>query len=249
MSQVFINLLVNAEQALQDWDGRRKIKIVSRYSAEAGMVVVKVEDTGPGIPDEILSRVFEPFFTTKDVGSGTGIGLSFCHRIISSHSGAIRVENNSKGGTSFFILLPVSSRKDKAMEADEAGDTALGGLSVLVVDDEADVGELIAEVLTRDGYHVTTAGSGVEALKVLSDARFSLLLSDLKMPDMDGRKLFDEVRTQHPEMLDRLGFITGDTMSPNAREFLDKSGRPFLEKPIKPAELRKLVAALLEQAP
>ena len=120
--------------------------------------------------------------------------------------------------------------------------------SVLVVDDESDVSELIAEVLSRDGYQVTTAGSGIEALQQLSKSRFALMLSDLKMPDMDGRRLSEQVSADYPDIADRLGFITGDTMSPSARKFLDNSGRPFLEKPIKPAELRKLVAALLEQA-
>ncbi len=209
---------------------------------------MKIADTGPGIPEEFVSRIFEPFFTTKDVDSGTGIGLSFCHRIITSHDGGIRVESGQGRGTSFFISLPASSHKDAAAQPDEADNKMPGGLPVLVVDDESDVSELIAEVLSRDGYQVTTAGSGIEALQQLSKSRFALMLSDLKMPDMDGRRLSEQVSADYPDIADRLGFITGDTMSPSARKFLDNSGRPFLEKPIKPAELRKLVAALLEQA-
>ncbi len=248
LSQVLINLLVNAEQALHDWNGQRKIRIASRYDGVSGRVVLKIADTGPGIPDEIVSRIFEPFFTTKDVGAGTGIGLSFCHRIITSHDGTIRVESSEGDGTTFFISLPASRRPDTVAEPAEAGDSTTGGLSVLVVDDETEVGELIAEVLSRDGYQVTTAASGTEALKELSKSSFSLVLSDLKMPDMDGRKLFEQVSAEHPDMASRLGFITGDTMSPGARTFLDNSARPFLEKPIKPTELRKLVATLRNPA-
>ena len=248
LSQVIINLLVNAEQALNDWHGRRKIKIISRYDKKYDKVVVKIADTGPGIPDEIVSRVFEPFFTTKDVGAGTGIGLSFCHRIVASHNGQIRVESGTGKGTAFFVSLPVSSRTSAEPAPDEAEAELPGGHSILVVDDEAEVGELIAEVLTRDGYKVVLARSGVEALQQLARASFSLVLSDLKMPDMDGRRLFDRVTDKFPQMADRLAFITGDTMSPGARSFLDGSGRPFLEKPIKPEELRKLVGTILGDA-
>ena len=245
LSQVFINLLVNAEQALHDWDGRRKIKIVSRYEKKFDKVVVKIADSGPGIPDDIISRIFEPFFTTKGVGTGTGIGLSFCHRIVTSHNGLIRVESGTGKGTAFFVSLPVSGRAeivcDPADQPAEPGE----GHAVLVVDDEPAVGELIAEVLSRDGYRVTMARSGVEALRQLADDRFAVVLSDLKMPDMDGRKLFSEVAGEYPKMVDRLAFVTGDTMSPAARTFLNKSGCPFLEKPIKPSELRKLVSTML----
>lgn len=248
LSQVFINLLVNAEQALHDWDARRKIKVVSRFNKKNGMVVVKFADTGPGIPKEIVSRIFEPFFTTKEVGSGTGIGLSFCHRIVTTHNGTIRVSAPANGGTAFFISLPVSSRGSTATASEEVDTGTHGGTSVLVVDDEPEVGELIAEILSRDGYVTTTVNSGPEALRNLSENRYSVILSDLKMPDMGGPKLFEHISADHPDQARRLGFITGDTMSPTARAFLDESGRPFLEKPIKPDELRKLVSGILEQS-
>ena len=248
LSQVFINLLVNAEQALGDWEGRRKIKIASRLNKKTGMVVIKIADSGPGIPEEIVSRIFEPFFTTKEVGSGTGIGLSFCHRIVTTHNGSIRVTTPVNGGTAFFIYLPASSQKPGPTQSEETETQTQHGISVLVVDDEPEVGELIAEILSRNGYATTMANSGPEALKLLAANNYAVVLSDLKMPDMGGPKLLEHIREHHSEHAERLGFITGDTMSPSARAFLDSSGRPFLEKPIKPDELRRLVTGLLEKS-
>ncbi len=248
LSQVFINLLVNAEQALSDWDGRRKIKVASRLNKRTGMVVVKFSDSGPGIPKDIVSRIFEPFFTTKEVGSGTGIGLSFCHRIVTTHNGNIRVTTPANGGTAFFISFPASSHKSVPAASDGSESRSQDGTAVLVVDDEPEVGELIAEILSRDGYVTTMANSGPEALKRLAERNYAVILSDLKMPDMGGPKLFEHIEADHPDQSGRVGFITGDTMSPTARAFLDNSGRPFLEKPIKPDELRKLVSKILEQA-
>src|SRR5262249_33731359 len=119
LSQVLINLLVNAEQALHGWEGQRKITVSAKL--RGGSIVMKVADTGPGIPKEILPRIFEPFFTTKEVGSGTGIGLSFCHRIVASHGGTIQVEPTRGGGSTFVIALPVSQRRgDEQAEAAEA---------------------------------------------------------------------------------------------------------------------------------
>ncbi|NNE23647.1 MAG: PAS domain S-box protein [Rhizobiales bacterium] len=245
LGQVFSNLLINAQQALSDSDGRRKIKIVTRYDRKQNSVIVKVADTGPGIPENIRSRIFEPFFTTKEIGTGTGIGLAFCHRIIETHGGAIRVESRPGQGTSFFIRLPASSTPDTCAPAGVHEQTGKGRLSILVIDDEPDVAELVSEVLNNDGHAVTCANNGTEALQLISKQPFDFILSDLNMPGLDGASLFDRLAVHHPELLDRMAFVTGDTMSPKARSFLDGAGRPYLEKPIRPAELRQLVAQLM----
>ena len=169
LSQVWINLLVNAEQALHDWDGQRKIVVSTRLHPDSGSVVVRVADTGPGIPKEILPRIFEPFFTTKEVGAGTGIGLSFCHRIVQSHGGTIQVETSEGGGSAFVVSLAgVRAGSTSATEiAVEEDCRSSAGLACLVIDDEEEVGELIADVLRRDGFRVIVAGSGKEALRQL----------------------------------------------------------------------------------
>jgi PAS domain S-box-containing protein len=249
LSQVLINLLVNAEQALHGWDGRRKITVSTKRRARTGSIVVKVSDTGPGIAKEILPRIFEPFFTTKDVGAGTGIGLSFCHRIVQSHGGTIKVETSLSGGSTFIVSLPASTRLETPGEATEPATAVSAGLTCLVVDDEREVGDMIADVLTRDGFQVTVARSGEEALAQLERNAFALILSDLKMPNMDGRRLFRHISDFHPGALDKLAFLTGDTISPDARSFLSTTKRPYIEKPVKPIDLRAFASRIVQRIP
>jgi PAS domain S-box-containing protein len=245
LSQVLINLLVNAEQALNDWKGRRKITISTKLRQKNGNIVIKVADTGPGIFAEIRSRIFEPFFTTKEVGKGTGIGLSFCHRIVQSHGGTIKLETAEGFGSIFTVSLPSSNRQETHEEVAAVAPAKSAGRTCLVVDDETEVGDLIAEVLAQDGFKVTVARSGEEALQQLSKHSYSLILSDLKMPNIDGRTMFKHISDFHPDEVERLAFLTGDTVSPDAQIFLRATKRPFLEKPVKPNELRAFVARLL----
>jgi PAS domain S-box-containing protein len=248
LGQVFINLLVNAEQALRHQEGERRITLGARYDAAREVVEVRLADTGPGIPPEILPRIFEPFFTTKEFGAGTGIGLSFCHRIIRTHGGYIRAESTRGQGTVFTITLPVSKRGASAMAAPADAPHNGHGFSCLLVEDEEDVAQLIAEMLRRDGIKVTTARSGEEALFHLDKTHYDFVLSDLRMPKMDGQRLFAIIADQYGYLADRLGFITGDTMSPEAKRFLGGAKRPYLEKPIRADELRTLVTQILGNA-
>ena len=244
LSQVFINLVVNAQQALEEIDGERRLTLSNGYDPQTNEIVIKVSDNGGGIPEDIRSRIFEPFFTTKEVGSGTGIGLAFCHRIIERHDGAISVISDIGVGTTFIVRLPAGRTAEEDTVAEGPGEHAAAGLSILVVDDEDGVAELISEILTTDGHRVERADSGATALKILGANRFDIVLSDLKMPNLDGPSLFEELRAHDPDLIDHLGFVTGDTMSPTAREFLQSSGRPFIEKPIRPQDLRELVHSL-----
>lgn len=245
LSQVLINLLVNAEQALHGWEGRRAITVSTRLHPKTGNIVVRIADTGPGIPKEILPRIFEPFFTTKEIGAGTGIGLSFCDRIVQSHGGTIEVESPDGGGSTFILSLPASDHVDGRAETSDDELPTSAGIACLVVEDEEEVGQLVAEVLRRDGFKVTIARSGEEALLHLHNRTFAVILSDLKMPNMDGRGLFNQIAKLHPAALDRLAFLTGDTISPGAQMFLRAAKRPYLEKPIKPNELRSFVSKLV----
>jgi PAS domain S-box-containing protein len=246
LTQVFTNLLVNAEQALRDWQTPRKLRITTRLTRQGDELLVKIKDNGPGVPDEIRRRIFDPFFTTKEVGTGTGIGLSLCHRVLEAHSGRIKVETTPGGGATFVVRMPVLLGGDVA--AGPQGESAVAGakLSVLVVDDEPEVAELLRDILRRDGHRVDIAASGQAALGRLRRKRYDVVLSDIRMPGLDGPELYVRLTEDHPELAERIAFITGDTMSPNIKTFLERCGRPYIEKPITPLDVRALVAQVAD---
>lgn len=240
LTQVFTNLLVNAEQALSDSKAERRIT-VRTYVAGADDVVAEITDTGPGIPDDVRDRIFEPFFTTKPVGVGTGIGLSVCHGIVLAHGGAINVASGP-GGTTFRLRLPIdTSPVEETVPADEPVADA-GARRILVVDDEPDVAELMAEIMEIDGHEVKIADGGLAGLEALRKGDYDLIVSDLRMPDLDGRALFEQAESINPDLARRFLFLTGDTLSPMARDFLSDGAHPYVEKPITPADLREAVA-------
>jgi PAS domain S-box-containing protein len=246
LTQVLTNLIVNAEHALRDWAGKRRLWISSNYRKKTNEVVVKIKDNGPGIPKESASRIFEPFFTTKEVGDGTGIGLAICHRILESHGGKIKHEVTPGGGATFVLRLPVESEHGPGPS--EHSKTASKGknLAVLVVDDEADVAELVRDILQVDGHLVETASSGSEALNMARERDFDIILSDIRMPELDGPELFAMLERMDPKYVRRIAFMTGDTLSQDVENFLASSGRPHLEKPITPADVRELIAGMRE---
>jgi CheY-like chemotaxis protein len=209
------------------------------------MVEITIQDNGPGIPAAIRPRIFEPFFTTKEVGEGTGIGLAFCHRIILSHGGQIRLDQTDGSGTCFRITLP--SALGQRSEQDEPTQPVSTPEShrALIVDDEVEVGELNAEILRKEGFEVDFVTSGEEAISRLGSINYDVFLSDLNMPGVDGRQIYDALVTHFPKMLNRTAYITGDTMGQSSLGLLRESGLPYLEKPVSPAELRDLVGKLL----
>ncbi len=242
--QVFTNLMVNAEQALREIDGPRRLTIVSLYRPRSKMVVVKIRDNGPGIPDDIRRRIFEPFFTTKEVGDGTGIGLALCHRILQSHGGKIKLESAPGHGATFVMRLPAQMDDyDTDEDTGQAASTA-EQLSILIIDDEADVAELLSDILKLDGHDTAITSNGKEGLALLAQTDFDIVLSDLRMPEMDGPAVFEQLRAEQPQYLDRIGFLTGDMLSKDMGAFLSESGRPYIEKPITPSDVRALISRI-----
>ncbi|MCK7615077.1 PAS-domain containing protein [Roseibium sediminicola] len=242
--QVVSNLIVNAEHALAPQGQAGTLTLASSYDVDSDRCVLEVSDNGPGIAEDILARIFEPFFTTKEVGEGTGVGLAFSHRIIDTHGGLLEVTSTPGEGTRFFVKL-----KAVKPEAGEAPETAAPGEGldqkrVLVVDDEADVGELISDLLTDLGCRATRVTDAREALSLLSRSPFDLILSDFKMPGMDGEAFFKVLQERLPSYTGRIGFITGDSMGKAVDRFLAASGRPFIEKPILKEDLANLVRTL-----
>lgn len=245
IAQVLINLITNADQAIRESGKGNVIRVTAKNDLPASVIEITVADNGPGIPDEVQTRVFDPLFTTKPVGSGTGIGLALCHRIVTAHSGQIKVMPDKGKGAVILVRLPTTTDGDVGQPVQPIDDVAPSKGRILVVDDEADVSDLIREILIRDGYQVEVAAAAETALELVDQKDFTLILTDLNMPGIGGRGLYETLLRKRPALSQRVGFVTGDTMSPQARGFLDGAGRPYLEKPIAPAELRKLAHSML----
>ena len=241
LSQVFLNLLINAAHAIDEGDAERN-QIRVRTWAEDEAVCAEVADSGKGIAPEHLDRLFEPFFTTKEIGVGSGLGLPISKGIIEGYGGTIRVDSQPGRGTRFTIRLPLRAAAPAAAarpEADESEAAVSGRL--LVVDDEAGIRSALARMLR--GHTIVEARTGAEARRILErDQAFDLLLCDMMMPEVSGMELHTWLADAHPELAERLVFITGGAFTANARAYLQQVDNPRIDKPFDKAEVRKLVA-------
>ena len=203
-------------------------------------------DTGPGIPAEVRARIFEPFFTTKAPGEGTGLGLSLCIASIESHGGTLTLEGEPGHGARFRIVIPIGDATPTADDEPAASAGPAHGVSILVVDDEPEVGETLRDLLTADGHVVDVVNSGAAALECLLRRTYDLLLSDVRMPSLGGRGLYNAVAERYPALLPRLVFLTGDTVSPDIVGFLHRTGAPCINKPLVLDEVRRVVRGRLQ---
>jgi two-component system NtrC family sensor kinase len=245
LHQVLANLLINAQQALDLQPQPRRIRISARASGDE--IEIVVADNGPGIPADLRNRVFDPFFTTKPVGSGTGVGLSISRGIVEAHGGAMNLAPEGEGGAAFVIRLPmapqVSVPNAPAPVEPRAAVTA-AARHALIVDDEPEVAELLAEMVEAQGLRCQIAFDGAMAQSLLQSRDYDVILCDLRMPVMDGRALLAWLAEHRPSLCNRLAFITGDTLVQGQGGALEQLGRPILEKPFVSAEVRSLVAKL-----
>ena len=242
LHQVLLNLIINAQQSLQDRPRPRRIGVTSRYDPRDDVVRLTVADNGPGIPPAVRARIFEPYFTTKPVGVGLGVGLAVSLGIVEAHGGTLAVECPEAGGAVFTITLPVGAVAPVATGAAPAWKAGATGRTILVVDDEAEIRETLTEILTAAWHRVVAVGSGREALERMAVEHYDVILTDIRMPDLDGRALYQEIEQRWPGAGLRVVFITGDTLASALREFVSKSGRPVIEKPFLPGEVRRVVA-------
>jgi PAS domain S-box-containing protein len=251
LHQVIVNLVTNAHHALREVPLPRRLTLTTRYDPSKSGVVLEVADTGPGIPPALQARLFEPFFTTKPPGVGTGLGLPLCRGIIEEHGGSISVESQPGQGTVFRVVLPVPAEASTG-RAPRSIDTPLAVTrivtTILVVDDEPGIASALAHLLRRDGHTVDTAANGQIALTKLPTQAYDLILCDLRMPELDGPGLYQALQQQHPHLLRRVIFLTGDTLSEEARTFLEQTEVPRLSKPFRAAEVRQLVQHVLQKA-
>ena len=277
LQQVFLNVINNAQQALHAWRGGGTISLETKSVPVGGLpgVLVSIRDNGPGIAPDHLRRLFDPFWTTKSAGEGTGLGMSISLGIVSRHGGRIWAESTLGHGAQFYIELPGSSTTERPPPeslldflsqpsstrlaadalseataepaAEEANEGSTTGAQILVVDDEEPVIFLMSEILGLDDHEITPAFNGGEALALLQERDFDLIISDVRMPAVGGPTFFEILQTTRPDLLPRVVFVTGDTMSRSTQDFLRKAGRPMLAKPFSADRLRALVREQLEK--
>jgi len=244
LHQVFMNLCVNARDAISS-SGRLSISAENIFMDEEGTrtnidanigpyVVITVSDTGTGIPPEIMGRIFEPFFTTKEPGKGTGLGLSAAFGIVKGHGGFINVHSDIGKGTQFKVYLPaIETNERRKSEAREPEPPSGRGESILVVDDEASLREVMKVILERNGYRVITASDGAEAIAsyVQNGAEIKAVIMDMVMPIMDGPASIKALHKINPEVkiIAASGLMERDKLA----EITGIEVEAFLSKPYK----------------
>jgi signal transduction histidine kinase len=241
LHQVLVNLLTNAHHAMKKTDGPKHIAITSRFDVARGRAQVAVADTGPGIPPEIQQKVFEPFFTTKPLGQGTGLGLSLCRGIVEQHGGTVTLTSAPGRGTTFLVELPSMSAPATTAGAVEVEAPRVASKTILVVDDEEEISELVGEMLRRDGHTAHLAPNGGVALEMLAQRSYDLILSDTKMPILDGLALYREIERRFPALRGRVIFVTGDVLDEEKQQLLAATGAPVITKPFSLNDVRVAV--------
>jgi PAS domain S-box-containing protein len=229
LQQVFINLINNARDALS---GRDRGGLAIRTSGKDGLIMIEFEDNGPGIPEKLTNKIFDPFFTTKETGKGTGLGLSMSYGIIKEHGGTISVESKPGKGAKFVVTLPVTESAQPALEeVSPPAKSSIGTRTVLVVDDEESLRNLVFEALTEGGFLVEIASSGEEAINLLKKRQFDAVISDIKMPGIGGKSLFLYIQKHYPDIAEKIIFMTGDVLNKDTQLFLQTTNNRFIEKP------------------
>jgi PAS domain S-box-containing protein len=244
LQQVVVNLVTNAHQALRETTRARQLTITTWADHAQQRVVLEVADTGPGIPPAVQQRIFEPFFTTKPPGVGTGLGLPICLGIVEGHGGTMSVESVLGRGTVARVALPFAPVPADVLPPEPAIPPAASEKSILIVDDEPGITRTLAYLLRRDGHTVETAANGRLAIEKCQERDYDLILCDLRMPELDGPGFYQELMRHHTDLCQRVMFLTGDTLSPDAQAFLEHTGVPQLYKPFTASMVRKAIQRL-----
>lgn len=243
LGQVFLNLLINASQAMTEERTEGNAIYVRTYTDELGNAVIEVQDTGEGVPEANLARMFDPFFTTKSSAGGTGLGLSICHNIIAAAGGEIAAVSAVGEGTTMRVLLPRAEPGARLRRNAPAFPLLLAAgpqANVVVIDDEPLVGRSILRALRDHDVRIYT--SGREAVDHLCGAhRIDVVFCDLMMPEMSGMEVYDAVHRQRPEVSARFVFMTGGAFTPRSRAFLEHREHRCLAKPFELREIRHIV--------
>jgi PAS domain S-box-containing protein len=246
LSQVLVNLLVNAAQAIEPGAvDDNEVRLCVREATD-GRVVIEVSDTGSGVSEEHLPHIFDPFFTTKPTGVGNGLGLSICHGIVRDLDGDIEVERREKRGTTFRVFLPASTGKAAPVRepTSSASDQERRRPRLLVIDDEGRYATSLRMLLEPDYDAVVCRGASEALERLRGGERYDVILCDLMMPEMTGMALHDELASTDLGT-GRMIFLTGGPTTEAARTFLERPGVRYVVKPAEYPELQAVIEEVI----
>lgn len=253
LQQVFLNVLINAEQAMLEAHGKGHLLVRTFKNPVKKCIAVEIVDDGPGISQKHLNRIFDPFFTTKEVGKGTGLGLSLSYGMIQEHGGNIYVQSQPGKGARFVIELPIISSVAKEPDAPLESpanelqfENLLRGKKILVVDDEEHILDFFQSVFNYPQTVVDTANNGREAIPKIQGTDYDVIITDFRMPQMSGKELFDWTKEHKPRLAERIIFVTGDTVRPETYSFLENTQNRYLSKPFVIEEIADAIRHVLE---
>jgi len=232
VQQVLLNLFHNALQAL---NARQSARLSVSVFGVDDRLAVRVTDNGPGIPPAVLPRIFDPFFSTKP--EGTGLGLSVSYAIAHAHGGDLRVESEVDHGTTFTLLLPIAARQERG-----------AGQSALLVDDDPDVAQALADMLEKEGFLVDRVSTGRDALQQLQAGFWEVVFLDVRLPDLSGPEVYAELSHLRPELARRVVFVTGGVWRSESRLRQQLPAQPILAKPCTQDELREVLRLIRSRA-
>ena len=247
VQQILVNLIHNSLQAIAQ--ANRAPRLTFTTIALDEKVVLKIEDNGPGIPRNIVSKIFEPFFTTKPAGVGTGLGLSIAHTIMAEHKGRIYYISSATGGAGFVLEFPRAGREALLVEPETpqkpVEKSTPARARILILDDQETIADLLSEMIRLLGHEPISENDPQRALERLEEETFDVILTDYRMPDMNGQEFYNAAIAVRPEISERVIFLTGDLMNQETHQFLTGSGLPYVRKPFHLAKLEKAIATVL----
>jgi two-component system cell cycle sensor histidine kinase/response regulator CckA len=258
IEQVLVNLAVNARDAMPE-GGRlsfetRNVSLDEHFCTDhpevrpGDYVLLQVSDTGLGMEKDVLDRIFEPFYTTKDTGEGTGLGLAMVYGIVKGHGGHIACSSQLGAGTTFQIYFPTVEEDVQADSETTMEMPPFGTETLLLVDDDESVIEVGTEMLSRAGYQILTASSGQEAVEIFrtSKEKIALIILDLIMPEMGGRRCLEELLAIDPEV--RVLIATGYYANGPKQEIIDAGARGFIRKPFETKQILVEIRKILDES-
>jgi len=259
LEQILMNLATNARDALPN-GGELAIEtdevfVDELYSNSIAngkpgrYALITVSDNGEGMDQETCTRIFEPFFTTKKVGKGTGLGLSIVYGIVRQHGGFVTVYSEEGHGTSFRIYIPLVEVSEQKQLHEISDEEKHGTETILLVEDDSDVRNILALTLTEAGYTIITAACGSDAVRLFGEnhSQIDLILMDVIMPGMNGKEAYTRISEQHPEA--RVIFMSGYTADIILHKGIMDDDINFIHKPVSKQQLLKKIREVLDCDP